>query len=960
MDIHPRLTFLGLLKVSLLGVAFPLLLTSHNWAQANTKQDNNLLYAQTRAQSTPQPTKSGEVKKTNSPPQEKKQEEEEKSDEEKNQDLPWFVLPIGLGVLVVLYGGVLWFRPLWLLWLPAELKIPKMGMLPEFNLPLGFVIWLKYRPRVLDAWVKDHIKTFETEFLIYETVQRRQHYVSLPVEVEVIKESNNERRILTADYLKTTFKKDKRVGLLVSGDGGTGKTTIACQIAKWAMTDDKKERLAEHLMLPVLIEQELESGSGEGIKALMKNFVGQIQKLTDSEQKIVDELLVEQLLRQRRILLIIDRFSEMSQETRDKINPDHPDFPANAIVVTSRIDVKIDVIDIKIKTLRLDGPQLTNFIKEYLIKRNKWELFTKDQDKFLKECAKLAGIVGDKEKIIVLLAKLYAERMINAKENLPGTKRSPDNIPDLILEHLETLNSDVVRRTGEEYHTVQQDAKLIAWQCLQQEYKPNYVDRTSIVAALGEGKADNILEYFEKQLCLIKSGKSHTIKFALDTLAEYLAGLYLVEFYKENEDNWREFIAKIIEKIDPNSDEREEIKGFLLAVRECCITKGGKKVPSFVADELGKLAGLDLEAIEQEKQRQRIDSFIDILFHANSKLGYKEDAIQELQKMAALGDQYALEGLLLSLKIDDINVRYAIVAALGNLGDISEPVLIELLALVQNKNEEDDVRRNAVVALGKLHHFGLSLYIKLGIVFCVQILSIDLCQSFRKKSLLANASEPLINGLLELLLDQEQSAMHNEAAAALHNIRNVSRLVDDKLLEYLQDKDVDVRRNAAKALSNYLSNASKPVELEVLNGLLERLQDRGDDVVVRRNVAEALGNYLSNASKPVELEVLNRLLERLQDRGDDVVVRRNAAEALGNYLSNAFEPVELEVLNGLLERLQDKGDDVVVRRNAAEALGNLRNTSKQVLDELLARSKDANEQRVVLNAARKAFERLKG
>ena len=51
MDKHVRLPFLGLLKLSLLGVAFPLLLTSHNWVQANTKQDNSLLYAQTPASS---------------------------------------------------------------------------------------------------------------------------------------------------------------------------------------------------------------------------------------------------------------------------------------------------------------------------------------------------------------------------------------------------------------------------------------------------------------------------------------------------------------------------------------------------------------------------------------------------------------------------------------------------------------------------------------------------------------------------------------------------------------------------------------------------------------------------------------------------------------------------------------------------------------------------------------------
>jgi hypothetical protein len=351
MNKHARLPFLGLLKVSLLGVAFPLLLTNLNWAQANTKQDNSPPSAQTVAPSTPQPSKPAEVNNTNSPPEKKKQEEEEK----------WFVVPIGLGVVAIFYLGVLQFNPLLLLWLPAELKIPKTPLSEGVPLPVGFVIWLKYRPRVLDAWVKKHIKTYREKFNYYETVSRRENYISLPV--NLLFTNKHEEQNLIADDLRKTFRKDKRLRLLIWGDGGTGKTTLACQIANWAMAEDKEKRLTEHLMLPVLIEQEPKSPSGENIKELMKDIVGQIQDLIDAEQKIVDNLLVEQLLEKRRILLIFDRFSEMNGDTRDKIKPKN--FPAaNALVVTSRIqEADIGEIDIKINTLPLDGVELTYFIK---------------------------------------------------------------------------------------------------------------------------------------------------------------------------------------------------------------------------------------------------------------------------------------------------------------------------------------------------------------------------------------------------------------------------------------------------------------------------------------------------------------------------------------------------------------------------------------------------------------------
>ncbi|MDF5709220.1 MAG: HEAT repeat domain-containing protein [Nostoc sp. S4] len=762
MDKHARLPFLGLLKVSVLGVAFPLLLTSHNWAQANTKQDNSLLYAQTPAQSTAQPSKSGEVKKINSPPQEKQQEEGEKSDDEKKQNLPWTVTVAMFGVVAILYLGVLKFYPLLLLRLPAELKIPKPITPVEFKLPLGFVIWLKYRPKVLDTWVEKHIRTFMDKFDKYETVSRRKNYVSLPVDLSVTKE--HEQQELRADDLRKTFKKDKRLRLLIWGDGGTGKTTIACQIAQWAMANDKEKRLAEHLMLPVLIEQEPKSQSGEGIKALMEDIVGQIQELTDGEQKIVDELLVEQLLRQRRILLIVDRFSEMNSDTRDKINPKLRDFPANALVVTSRIEEgNIGEIDIKINTLPLDGVELTNFIKQYLKKNDKWKLFENDQQNFLKECAKLAGIVGDKKTIIVLLAKLYADRMVNAKENLRGTKHSPDNIPDLIVEYLKTLNSDAQRRTNQEYHTFEADAELIAWECVQQDYKPNYVDRGSIVTALGKEKADKILKYFEDELYLIKTGRSDTIRFALDTLAEYLAGLHLVKYhYKNDENKWNEFIKKV----DPDENKRKESKGFLLAVRECCITKDQEKVPSFVADKLGELAGLDLEAEKQEKHKQRIDRFISDLSDSDLQLQSKLAAVKELQNMAAT-NQYALDGLVKALQIDDMTVCADAVAALGNLSNNSKQVLDELLTCLRTK-KDDNVRTNVVVALGKL----------------------------------GNASKQVLNELLALLKDQDESGLHYNVVVALGKLKNDSKRVLDGLSARLEDADENsvVREAATEAL----------------------------------------------------------------------------------------------------------------------------------------------------------------
>ena len=66
-------------------------------------------------------------------------------------------------------------------------------------------------------------------------------------------------------------------------------------------------------------------------------------------------------------------------------------------------------------------------------------------------------------------------------------------------------------------------------------------------------------------------------------MAEYLAGIHLVNLYGSGGELWREFLKR--------ADEQEgapaTVMGFLLAARDCCLTKGADdKVLTFVADEL--------------------------------------------------------------------------------------------------------------------------------------------------------------------------------------------------------------------------------------------------------------------------------------------------------------------------------------------------------------------------------------
>lgn len=167
------------------------------------------------------------------------------------------------------------------------------------------------------------------------------------------------------------------------------------------------------------------------------------------------------------------------------------------------------------------------------------------------------------------------------------TQRLSDH---LMLSYLNELNRDV---TGDKLddRTIQEDAKAIAWECLKGTYLPATAKREAALAVLVGDDTETRLKYLEDRLRLIQTigAAQDQIRFALDPLAEYLAGLHLIDLYGKNQGQWRKFLAQI--NAMPGTP--AAIQGFLLAVRDCCLAKGTEaKVPDFVVQEIDKRAGL--------------------------------------------------------------------------------------------------------------------------------------------------------------------------------------------------------------------------------------------------------------------------------------------------------------------------------------------------------------------------------
>ena len=456
-----------------------------------------------------------------------------------------------------------------------KVKLPSWVGGIDISLPHLFVIgFFQYHPRVLDAWILQNIASARIQFERSTTVRQREIYVDVPVELDRKVKPGLE----PADLKRVLGGNPARI--LIWGEGGAGKTTLACQIAKWVMSDDETIRPCAQRMLPVMIEQDLNFEIEKNKTILIEAIRGRVRELTGRDEA-PSEVLTKHLLARQRVLVIVDGLSELNDATRNKIRPINPEFSANALIVTSRLEEDLEsATKAVLHPLRILGNRLSSFMDSYLVQRGKRGLF--DDPEFFNLCGKLSLMVSDRD-TTVLLAKLYAEQSIAAKEG--NQEKLPENIPDLMLEYLNQLNRKETELDDRAVHSV---AKAIAWECVRQTYRPTPARTDAVLGALGGGSlAEARVRYLEQKLRLIQvlgAGKDK-IKFGLDPLSEYLAGLYVLDKYGDREASWREFLARA----DAMPGAPAATEGFLLAVRDCCLAKRAElNVPTFVPEELAR------------------------------------------------------------------------------------------------------------------------------------------------------------------------------------------------------------------------------------------------------------------------------------------------------------------------------------------------------------------------------------
>jgi formylglycine-generating enzyme required for sulfatase activity len=604
---------------------------------------------------------------------------------------------ITAAALAVAYGGVLLIKPRWLLWLPGKFKIPNTPI----DLPLGVLLWLKYQPRVLDAWVADHLPEVRETFKNKGTVKDRA--VHIPIQIQL---DGKLVEPLTPDLLRPGLSRSPATLLLV-GEGGVGKTSFACQIARWGLGltepgEPKAPALCQHKLLPVLIEQELDD------TPLRTAIREQLPRNPDGTF-IADELL-DALLRQRRVLVILDHVSEMSDGTYNQMKQALEASPINALLITSRLKEKNlgRTSYHLLQPQKIEGAKLSRFIEPYLEAQGKKDLF-EDDEEFLRTCRRLSNMMAATlQNATALLVKLYIDQVVIVGEQKDF--QLPDNIPDLMLEYLNKLNREesIDASIRQDNAKIQQDAKRLAWECLKHTYRPAEANRADVLEALTDASAANStaeaearLAYLRKPLGLTQLSPSETkVKIVLDTVAEYLAALHVTDYCQkeDSDERWQQFF----ETVDADPSSLPTIRGFLLALRNCCEKR---KLPEGVLAGLNERSNFDSVAQADALRRQRVNRLIDNLDDSEDYI-----LVQTIQNLGKLG-HYAYKAVPDLLKVlrsldrsRSMNIRIEALNALIAIQPdkaVTRQILKDVLG---NRSEEDasEVRAAAIKGLLRL------------------------------------------------------------------------------------------------------------------------------------------------------------------------------------------------------------------------------------------------------------------
>ncbi len=704
------------------------------------------------------------------------------------------------------------------------------------------------------------------------------------------------------------------------GRPGSGKSTA---LARLLLQEAENALSIAGAKIPVLVElrylpsEANESSVGDRILAFMHKHDPALD---------IDEAGIKRLLRQGRLLLLVDGVNELpSDRGRVMVNQFRELYQKTCpmIFTTRELSAGGDLgIAKRLEMQPLTEPQMQQFVMAYLPTQG---------ERLLRQLSGRLREFGQTPLLLWMLCSLFQQ-----------SEQIPPNL-GMVFRAFTVGYGDRIKQDV----TLSKDSRAWWGRLLQYlAFKMTCGESlTELQVAISRREAEQFLvEFLRGKVefaddCAVRwledLLKHHLIQISNDRIEfrhqliqEYYAAEWLLGLLPSLSDarlqqgylnylKWTEPLALMLELVE---SEEQAVRVVRLAL-EVDLRLGARLAGAVKYGFQEKTVGLLRREIEERKipklyaielwGETRSDKAVESLIFA---LKDSNDLVRRnaVEALGNIGSDKAVESLILALKDSDDYVGWNAADALGKIGS-DKAVKSLILAL---KDSDDYVRRKAAEALGKI---GSDKAVK-SLILALKD-SDDYVRWNAADVLGKIGSDKAVKSLILALKDSNYNVRWNAAKA-------LGKIGSDKafksLILALKDSNYSVRRKAAEALGKI--DSDKAFESFIL-----ALKD--SNYSVRRKAAEALGNIGSD--KAVESLIL-----ALKD--SDYDVRRKAAEALGTIGSN-------KAVESLILALKDSDYDV--RRKAAEALGNI--DSDKAVKFLILALKDSN-----YSVRRKAAEAL--
>lgn len=418
------------------------------------------------------------------------------------------------------------------------------------------------RPECLDAWIERRIQQASGAYGRLDSVRQRKICIQLPVRVGELAES---------EYLSSPTSADFRALLggpapilTIIGEGGAGKSTLAFQLGRWALSDNVETRLAPYRMIPILLDEETSD--------LLTTVRGMLTEMVGLDE--VDEELVQSLLTHRRLLVIVDGLSERTLDTQRHVCSIHRHASIGALVVTSRKRLDFGATEMtEVRPEKVTDETMFRFVAEYLYRHGVTKYFP---GHVILELGKrlMSVLEADSQdrQITPLFVTIFIDQAVELRRQNESLDRLPVSLAETIIEHLRRTNPqgfDVPNRVPTD--TLLLAVKVLGHCSLMPRFVPRDLFRDDAERTLREHDVStenaNIVQRLIENGVLEERDRVGTriVRFVLDPIAEYAAALYRLDKLRDRQDDWEEWA----DEVSSTEGYPQEMMGFLRALENC-------------------------------------------------------------------------------------------------------------------------------------------------------------------------------------------------------------------------------------------------------------------------------------------------------------------------------------------------------------------------------------------------------